>query len=190
MVRLSLFALLLLALTGCRTLAPVEEAPAVTSSAELDQLRLENERLRRLLAVEQPAQEECPTPSDTYRGTTVEVLLADVFFESGSPDLKTEGQQRLDDLARRLRTEFQGRRIRIEGHTDGQRIGPSLRSRFPTNWELSSARALTVLRYLIDTHSVDPQRIEAVGMGEFDPVDSNATEQGRARNRRVRVAVL
>lgn len=190
MVRLPFLLLVFVVFTGCRTLAPVEAPAPSPASAEIEQLRLENERLRRLLAVEQPAQEECPTPSDTYRGTTVEVLLSDVFFESGSPDLKPEGQQRLDELARRLRTEFQGRRIRIEGHTDGQRIGPSLRARFPTNWELSSARALTVLRYLTDTHGVDPQRIEAVGMGEFDPVDSNATEQGRARNRRVRVAVL
>jgi len=169
------------------TITPDPEADRLR--ADVQRLRTENERLRRI--AERPAVEaDCPMPEEAYRGQTVEVLLSDLLFESGSADLTPAGLQRLDEVAARLKLSFAGRRVRVEGHTDTQPIGPSLRTQFPTNWELSTARATTVLRYLQEVHAMDPARMEAVGMGAFDPVESNATAEGRARNRRVRIAAL
>lgn len=177
-----------LALCGLLVVAACGSAgPAVPADVEAERLRLENERLRSLLATE--VQVEC-SPEEARRGETVEVLLADIFFESGSVRLTGQGQTRLDALADKLRREFAGRTVRVEGHTDTQPIGPTLQGRFPTNWELSVARAAAVVRYLLEVHGLDPARMEAVGFGPHDPVDSNDTAEGRARNRRVRVAVL
>lgn len=179
--------LILLFTTACQTTAPVTpDAPA--PDAEIERLRLENARLRGLLAVEGEA--ACPEPEEARRGETIEVLLADVFFESGSADLTDQGMSRLDAIAERLREDYRDRTVRVEGHTDTQPIGPTLRQRYPTNWELSAARATAVVRYLQERHNMAPGRMEAVGFGAYDPVDSNATAEGRARNRRVRIAVL
>lgn len=81
-------------------------------------------------------------------------------------------------------------RIRVEGHTDDRPIGPRLKDKFDTNWELSAARASTVARYIIDAMLVDPARVQVVGYGKFRPVADNATEEGRARNRRVEVVIF
>ncbi len=179
--------LALVLLCGCRTTTPLS-ADAPPPGVEIERLRVENERLRGLLAAE--SQAACPPAADQRRGETVEVLLADVFFESGSAALTPDGRARLDNLAARLQRDYAGRTVRIEGHTDTQPIGPSLQARFPTNWDLSTGRAVAVVRYLQDRHNMPPGRMEAVGFGAYEPVDSNATAEGRARNRRVRVAVL
>ena len=162
---------------------------APTESSEEANLRVENERLRRLLAVETSTNGDCPAPEDAYRGETVEVLLADVYFESGSADLTADGQARLAQLAQRLDRDYGGRRIRVEGHTDSQRIGPSIAARFPTNWELSTARATAVVRFL-EAEGMASSRLEATGLASHDPVADNSSAEGRARNRRVRVAAL
>ena len=178
--------LLLFCATACRTAAPA--LPPPPPDADVETLRLENERLRRLLAVDAGA--DCPPAEQARRGETVEVLLSDLFFESGSADLTPEGQARLDATAQKLARDYAGRTVRVEGHTDTQPIGPSLKGRYPSNWELSAARAAAVARYLETAHNLPPGRMEAVGLGPYDPVDSNATAEGRARNRRVRLAVL
>ncbi len=167
---------------------PRDRAAPVESSEESN-LRVENERLRRLLAVESSTSGNCPAPEDAYRGETVEVLLADVYFESGSADLTVDGQARLAQLADRLDRDYGGRRIRVEGHTDSQRIGPSIAEQFPTNWELSTARATAVVRFL-EREGMPSNRLEATGLASFDPIADNASAEGRARNRRVRVAAL
>ncbi len=180
-MRLCLLPILLLA--ACRS-----AGVAADSGAEMERLRLENERLRSLMATE--VEIGCPPAEAARRGETVEILLADIFFESGSARLTSDGQKRLDLLADRLDREYAGRTIRVEGHTDTQPIGANLQARYPTNWELSAARATGVVRYLQEVHNMPPERFEAVGFGPYDPVDSNTTAEGRARNRRVRVAVL
>jgi chemotaxis protein MotB len=181
---------LLLLLPACApppaTFGP--DAPAQTAP-EVDQLRLENERLRRLLAAETSAAGDCPAPQDAYRGETVDVLLADVYFESGSAELTADGRSRLAQLAQRLDRDYAGRRIRVEGHTDSQRIGPTLARRFATNWELSTARATAVVRFL-ESQGLRPERLEATGLASHSPIADNTTSEGRARNRRVRVAAL
>lgn len=77
--------------------------------------------------------------------------------------------------------------IRIEGHTDNLPIHTQV---FPSNWELSTARAVNVLRYFLETHKVDPQRLAAVGFGEYQPLNSNDTQANRAKNRRVEIIFI
>jgi chemotaxis protein MotB len=77
--------------------------------------------------------------------------------------------------------------IRIEGHTDNLPIHTEI---FPSNWELSTARAVTVLRYFIQTHNINPQRLAAVGFGEFQPLVPNDTPANRAQNRRVEIIFI
>lgn len=184
-------------LAGCLSLGGADPAlrddTATASAAELDRLRAENRRLTaenaRLSDMPAPAL-SCPDPEIVYRGETVEEITSDLLFAPGSADLTPSGLARIDAAAARLRRDFAGHRVRVEGHTDSQPIGPFLRDRFATNWELSTARATTVVRYLQDVHGVDPARIEAVGMGAYAPVSTNDTEDGRSRNRRVRIAAL
>ena len=77
--------------------------------------------------------------------------------------------------------------IRVEGHADNVEIGPTLKSRYPSNWELSKARASGVLRYLVEKGGLDSARLASVGYGDGRPVATNATEEGRTSNRRVEV---
>jgi chemotaxis protein MotB len=75
----------------------------------------------------------------------------------------------------------------VEGHTDNV---PIRNARFPSNWELSTARATTVVAYLIERFKFAPERLSAGGYSEYRPVESNATAEGRSRNRRVDIVVL
>ena len=77
--------------------------------------------------------------------------------------------------------------VGIEGHTDNQ---PIKLSGWKTNWELSSSRALSVLHYLVKQKGIAPERLSANGYGEFHPVDSNDTKEGRQLNRRVEIVIL
>ncbi|MBM3792005.1 MAG: chemotaxis protein MotB, partial [Acidobacteria bacterium] len=77
--------------------------------------------------------------------------------------------------------------IRIEGHTDNV---PIRTARFPSNWELSTSRATTICSYLVERFGFAPEELSAAGYGEFRPIDSNDTSEGRARNRRVDIVVL
>lgn len=179
--------LAVLALGGCRSTATPILGP---TNDDLQRLRIENERLRRDLEDAQRALSPTAIEEEAYRGQTVEELAADLFFESGSASLTEQGRVRLDGVAMRLKRDFPGRQVRVEGHSDNQPIGPSLRTIFPTNWELSAARATAVVRYLQDVHVLDPAHLEAVGMSAYYPAADNATSEGRAQNRRVRIAVL
>jgi chemotaxis protein MotB len=115
------------------------------------------------------------------------VFAADVLFDSGSADLKPEATPQLDKLAdalKELETQIPSDIpwvLRVDGHTD---IKPITNAAFPSNWELSSERAITVVRYLID-NGVPPNRLVAAGFGEFQPLDPGDTEEAFARNRRI-----
>ena len=134
-----------------------------------------------------------PVPSDASGSVDVGAsregivisLAGNMLFDSGKSDLKPRGMTLLDTLSERLRT--MPNEIRVEGHTDNIAIATPL---YPSNWELSSARATTVGRYLVEHSDIAPQRIIAAGYGEFRPVAPNDTREGRARNRRVDLVVL
>ena len=112
-------------------------------------------------------------------------LAGNLLFDSGKSDLKPQGLVLLDSVAERLKT--MTNEIRIEGHTDNVAIATPL---YPSNWELSSARAITVGRYLSENDGISPTRLAAAGYGEFRPVAPNDTRDGRARNRRVDLVIL
>jgi chemotaxis protein MotB len=84
---------------------------------------------------------------------------------------------------------LQNQRINVEGFTDNVPIGPELRNRFPSNWELSAARATGVVRYLV-AQGVNPNILSAQGFGDSRPAASNDTAQGRAKNRRVEIVIM
>jgi chemotaxis protein MotB len=119
----------------------------------------------------------------------VATFSADDLFAPASADLSDAGRRRLNDVASRLRNTGE-RVIRIEGHADSVPLGPSMRDRFPTNWELSAARAATVLRALGEMTGLGENRFELAAFGDTRPIASNQTAAGRAQNRRVVIGLL
>ena len=99
-------------------------------------------------------------------------------YESGEARIKPEGYQTLDQLVELLKGSQADQLIRVEGHADNMEIGPSLKSQYPTNWDLSKARATGVLRYLVEKGGIDSARISSIGYGATKPLTSNATEPG------------
>lgn len=116
-------------------------------------------------------------------------ILDRILFNSGEANLKPEGEKVLRQIAGVL-SQFPHRQIHVIGHTDNIPIRFAARERFPSNWELSTARATAAVRFLCEQAGVDPKRLGAVGYGEFYPVADNSTEEGRARNRRIELVVL
>jgi len=116
-------------------------------------------------------------------------LMKQLRFESGDATIKSEGYQVLDELIAYLKTATGDRLIRVEGHADNMEIGPSLKSLYQTNWDLSKARAGGVLRYLIEKGGIDSAKLSSVGYGDTKPMASNATEVGRQKNRRVDIVL-
>jgi chemotaxis protein MotB len=116
-------------------------------------------------------------------------LMKQLQYESGEARIKPEGYQTLDQLVGLLKESPADQLIRIEGHADSMEIGPSLKSMYPTNWDLSKARAVGVLRYLVEKGGIDSARMSTVGYGATKPLTSNATEAGRSKNRRVEVVL-
>jgi chemotaxis protein MotB len=119
------------------------------------------------------------------RGLVISVLTDQVLFDLGKAVLRPDGQGVLDGLARSLGTI--PNQLVVEGHTDNRPIksGP-----FPTNWELSTARATTVLRYLIEHHGIPADRLSAAGYADTRPVFPNDSNEHKDRNRRVEVIVV
>jgi chemotaxis protein MotB len=116
------------------------------------------------------------------------VLQSEVFFDTGKADLKPEGTAELDKVASALTGLEQQIPasipwvLRVDGHTDVRPIPPG--GQFKSNWELSTARALSVVEYLI-AKGVRPQRLVAAGFGEFDPIDPGNTPEAYSKNRRI-----
>lgn len=108
-----------------------------------------------------------------------------VLFDRGSDIIKSKALNILDKIAVILKDETNS--IRIEGHTDNL---PIKTDKFPSNWELSTARAVNIIKYLVTAQNFDPNRLSAVGYGEYVPISDNDTEAGRASNRRVDIVVL
>ena len=116
-------------------------------------------------------------------------LSSDAYFRRGSAELDIDAaRQVLEKVAFLITgTEYKNKHIRIEGHTDDGATDPN--GPWPTNWHLSSARALNVLGYLVD-FGADPQRTSVAGYGEYRPVFQNDTEEHRSKNRRVDIVIM
>jgi chemotaxis protein MotB len=119
------------------------------------------------------------------RGLVVTIVSDDVLFDLGSADLQSQGREVLDGLARVLRT--MPNHVAIEGHTDNLPISGG---RYGDNWVLSTARATSVLSYLLDHHDLAARRLSAAGYADQRPVKPNTSHANRAANRRVEIVIL
>ncbi len=118
-------------------------------------------------------------------GRLVLQLANDVLFDSGSADVKPRGRATIKQLGEALST-ITGRKFQVAGHTDDVPIGGA---RFASNWDLSTARAVEVVKLLVAT-GVRPQTLSAAGYGEFDAIAPNDGPQGRAKNRRIEITLV
>ena len=122
---------------------------------------------------------------DPSAGTITVTLPNAILFDSGKATLKKATSVELDHIQSVLQSQYPGKQIDVVGHTDSD---PIKKSKWKDNWELSAQRALSVTRYLIK-RGIAEERIRAVGRGASQPIASNATSSGRARNRRVEIVV-
>jgi chemotaxis protein MotB len=111
-------------------------------------------------------------------------LTNNVLFASGRASLSSEGQAIMKLVAQLLESELKGLSVKVEGHTDNEPIGQALKNKYPSNWDLSSARASSAIVSLIE-NGISPLRLQAVGRADTAPVESNETETGRSANRRI-----
>lgn len=108
-----------------------------------------------------------------------------VLFDTGKADLKPESIIILDKISSVLKScDYP---IKVEGHTDDV---PIYNSKYPSNWELSTDRAVTVLKHLVNKHGISPERLSAEGFGEYRPIVPNTSDSNRAKNRRVDIVIL
>jgi len=115
-------------------------------------------------------------------------LVEQILFDSGSAEIKKDGKKVLERVAEILK-KVADKQVRVEGHTDNVPIGPRLQDRFPSNWELSAARATNVAKYLQDK-GIDPKLLSACGYSQYRPVALNDTDEGKAKNRRIEIALI
>lgn len=158
--------------------------------AELEREKAQVVRSARGLEDEMRAQLESKDVTiSKLQGKLTVNILDRILFDSGEAVLKSDGEVVLRKIAAIL-AEHPELKIHVVGHTDNVPIRASARSRFASNWELSTARALAAVRFLTEQAGVDPHRLGAVGYGEFRPIADNATAEGRARNRRIAITIL
>lgn len=186
------------------------EANAARIAKEREQLRQEQSQLAATLEQERLAKEEeikrlTRTQEELSKSLQDEIskgnitiqqvrdrltinMVDRVLFDSGQAQVKPAGMKVLKQVGDVL-NKISDKQIRIEGHTDNVPISSKLQDRFKTNWELSTARATTVVRYLIDQGGVDRQYLSAVGYADTHPLASNDSEEGRSSNRRIEIVL-
>ncbi len=122
-------------------------------------------------------------------GERLSVSFVDrILFEFGSSSITPKGKRILAKVGVVLKN-VKDKGIRVVGHTDNIPIMKEYRDKFPSNWELSAARASSVVRYFQWKSGIEPEKMEAVGRALYEPVASNETEEGRAQNRRVEIII-
>ena len=122
---------------------------------------------------------------DPSAGTITVTLPNAILFDSGKATLKKATSAELDHIHSVLNSKYSGKQVDVVGHTD---TDPIKKSKWKDNWELSAQRALTVVRYLLN-RGIAKEMIRAVGCGESQPIASNSTTSGKAKNRRVEIVV-
>jgi chemotaxis protein MotB len=116
-------------------------------------------------------------------------MVDKILFPSGSAEISKDGKKVLDKVIAILK-DVKDKRIQVEGHTDNVRIVSTLKKKFPTNWELSTARATEVVRYLQEAGGIEPKQLSATGYSEYQPVAPNDTDEGKHKNRRIEIVLL
>lgn len=120
---------------------------------------------------------------------TIITLGESALFGSGLADLTKSGADTISKIAETL-NDYPGYHLRIEGHTDDRSVGKNLKPKFASNWELSTARATSVIRYMIYGLKLMPERLSAAGYAQYRPAADNSTKEGRAMNRRIRAVIF
>jgi chemotaxis protein MotB len=124
----------------------------------------------------------------TRHGRIVLQLHNDVLFDTGEAELKPDGKQAIAEIATALRS-VGAKRFQVAGHTDSEPITAETKKKFPTNWELSAARAIAVVKLLV-TDGVEAGALSAAGYGPYDPVASNSSPDGQSKNRRIEITLV
>jgi len=123
-----------------------------------------------------------------YKDMLTVDVAEQLFFDSGKATLKETGKEVLKKVADAIRS-YEDKSIRVIGHTDNVPISGALQRVYATNWELSSARATTVVRFLQDS-GIAPERLIATGRAEYAPVAENDSPEGRQKNRRIEITLI
>lgn len=167
----------------------VKVSDATPTGAAIEQIENEKDQMEALKAeLDAKLKKENLTASVKTsideRGLVISLNNA-IFFDSGSADLKVDYEKTLLEIGNMI--SVMNNFIRVEGHTDNVPMNSSL---YRSNWDLSAARAANVVRLLTSGTSIPPERMIAVGYGEYRPIADNSTEEGRAKNRRIDIIVL
>jgi len=166
--------------------------------AQKERLKLEKERMNRLLGIQERAEQvqrvrtrlsELSAVDESaifVRGDELVIRLPnESLFSPAQAVIAAEGKRILTEIAEVLQNEFNDLQLTIEGHTDNIPIGDALLDQFSSNWDLSSSRASAAALLIEESGWTAKKKMKVVGRGEADPIDSNETEEGRARNRRI-----
>jgi chemotaxis protein MotB len=162
-----------------RTMTATAAAAAKTEDRQLHQLKRQVDAEAKKAGVTGKVKTHV-----TERGLVIDILTDNLLFDSGAARIKPAGMELLSHLGPMLRHQ-KSHDVHVEGHTDNVPIRGSM---YPSNWELSTARASAVVRALI-AMNMSPGRLTATGRAQLDPSASNATPTGRARNRRVEIVL-
>jgi len=187
LMNISLVLVLALGLSGCTIILQKGRRTDIEKISKLKNDMTELERAKEEL--EKRLQDEINNKQvkvEMQDKGLVITFVSEVLFDSGKAKLRADCYTKLDKVADVLNTTVADLNVGIEGHTDNQ---PIKRSGWKSNWELSTARALSVLHYLSDKSVAEP-RLAAIGYGEYKPVASNDTKEGRQKNRRVEIVIL
>lgn len=185
-------------LAACETARGALDAKLATANQELGVFRQEAEAKQRKLDVLQKQEEQLRTrlsqeltdknvEIEQLRGQLSVRMLDKIVFKSGSAEILPQGMEVLDKLAEAVKDSTDT--IRVEGHTDDTPISDKLKAKYPTNWELSAARASAVARYFETKHYINPKRLESLGFSMYRPVAPNDTKENKQRNRRVEIVL-
>lgn len=177
-----------IALSGCTFIFQKGRRSDVLKIEELSSQLDELNRTKRLLEdrLSQEISDKQVKLEMMEKGLVITVV-GDLLFDSGKAKIRQEAYPLLDKVSSILKENVPQLNVGIEGHTDNQ---PIQYSGWKTNWELSAARALSVLHYLVNEKGISPDRLSAIGYGEYRPVASNDATEGRQLNRRVEIVIL
>lgn len=218
-ILIGILALLVLSLTGCAELKELrvetseqealidrlhEDNQACTDSLEAtreqlrqaglelqakeEKVREQSEAFTRMQQAMKAELESKQVALKELEGKLTLTMVESILFDSGKAEVKQEGCQALQKVAEVLKS-VEGQEIMVAGYTDNVQIGERLAKIYPSNWELSAARAISVVKILV-SDGVNPENISATGYGEHRPVADNDTPEGRAQNRRMEIILM
>jgi len=168
-----------------KNLSEQDQKVAQRAEAEMKQMKSTHDKL--VSELKDQIQKQEVTIKESQESLSLN-FVDRILFEFGKADLTPEGEKVLKKVGEALKN-ITGKKIRVTGHTDNVPIRPDYIHKFPSNWELSAARAASVVRYFQEKTGLDPKNMEAIGRSFYQPEASNETKEGRARNRRVEIMI-